>query len=77
MKKVSPDSDAAKAGIFDPYTDGRKESTRSNLNASDKRFDPYSEGAKAGKYDPYTDGAKTGKFDPYTDGAKASAGKTQ
>ncbi|QQX89773.1 hypothetical protein JJQ59_35270 (plasmid) [Cupriavidus necator] len=76
-KQVSPNADAAKAGKFDPYTDGAKQSTRSELSPSDKRFDPYSEGAKAGKYDPYTDGAKSGKFDPYTDGAKAPAGKSQ
>ncbi|MGT2429062.1 hypothetical protein ACU4HD_10800 [Cupriavidus basilensis] len=37
-----------------------------------KKFDPYTDGAKAGKADPYTDGAKSGKFDPYTDGAKQS-----
>ena len=37
-----------------------------------KKFDPYTDGAKAGKADPYTDGAKTGKFEPYTDGAKQS-----
>ncbi|SDD82627.1 hypothetical protein SAMN05216345_11767 [Cupriavidus sp. YR651] len=76
-KKVLPNSGAAKSGKFDPYTDGRRQSTRFNLNASDKRFDPHSEGAKSGQFDPYTDGAKAGKFDPYTDGAKASSGKAQ
>ncbi|WP_426397169.1 hypothetical protein ACN9M1_02690 [Ralstonia sp. R-29] len=36
-----------------------------------KKFDPYTQGAKAGdKFDPYTQGAKAGdKFDPYSQGA--------
>ncbi|MBP0630816.1 MULTISPECIES: hypothetical protein [unclassified Cupriavidus] len=77
-KKLSPDADAAKASKFDSYTDGAKQSTGSHLNASNKPFDPYSEGAKAGRNDPYTDGAKTGKFDPYADGAMApAAGKSR
>ncbi|MGI4893453.1 MAG: hypothetical protein ACRYGJ_30655, partial [Janthinobacterium lividum] len=38
---------------------------------TDKKFDPYSQGAKAGdKFDPYSQGAKAGdKFDPYSQGA--------
>ncbi|AMP37681.1 hypothetical protein [Ralstonia solanacearum] len=32
--------------------------------------DPYTDGAKAGKFDVYSEGAKiTDKRDPYTDGA--------
>lgn len=71
--KTDPNKNAAKSGKFDPYTDGAKKSTKSNLNASgaNKKADPYTDGAKAGKPDPYTDGAKAGKPDPYTDGAKA------
>ncbi|SPC06653.1 hypothetical protein [Cupriavidus oxalaticus] len=47
--------------------------------------DPYTDGAKAGKFDvysdgarvgdrrdPFTDGARSGRFDPYTDGTRAS-----
>ncbi|MEN7528120.1 hypothetical protein [Cupriavidus sp. DL-D2] len=49
----------AKAGKFDPYTDGAKAT----------KFDPYTDGAKMGKFDPYTDGAKA-PFDVFTDGAK-------
>ncbi|WP_454763659.1 hypothetical protein [Cupriavidus campinensis] len=67
-KKASPHTNAAKAGKFDPYTDGAKKSTRSDL--APKKADPYTDGAKAGKPDPYTDGAKAGKPDVYTDGAK-------
>ncbi|CAJ0821410.1 MULTISPECIES: hypothetical protein [Ralstonia] len=38
---------------------------------TDKKFDPYSQGANADKkFDPYTQGAKAGdKFDPYSQGA--------
>jgi len=57
-KKADPNTNAAKSGKFDPYTDGAKQSTRSDLNATGKQFDPYSEGAKSGKFDPYSDGAK-------------------
>lgn len=71
-KKASPHKNPAKSGKFDPYTDGAKQSTQSDLNASGKKVDPNTDGAKAGKFDTYTDGAKTGKFDPYTDGAKAA-----
>ncbi|MCO4860092.1 hypothetical protein MKD38_00310 [Cupriavidus sp. WGlv3] len=71
--KAGPNQSAAKSGKFDPYTDGAKQSTKSQLNSSGKKFDPNTDGAKAGKYDPYTDGAKAGKTDPYTDGAKAPA----
>ena len=53
-------------------------------HAQTKQFDPYSQGAKAGKADPYTDGARTvagldrsgvsaapaRSVDPYTDGAR-------
>jgi len=70
-KKANPNTNAAKSGKFDTYTDGAKQSTQSDLNANGKKFDPYSEGAKTGKSDPYTEGAKSGKFDPYSDGAKA------
>lgn len=79
-KKAGPNQGAAKSGKFDPYTDGAKQSTKSDLTSSGKKFDPNTDGAKAGKFDPYTDGAKAGKPDPYTDGAKAPAsntGKTQ
>ncbi|SPA00523.1 conserved hypothetical protein; putative exported protein [Cupriavidus taiwanensis] len=72
-KKAGPNQSAAKAGKFDPYTDGAKQSTKSELTNSGKKFDPNTDGAKAGKFDPYTDGAKAGKADPYTDGAKAPA----
>ncbi|SOY58174.1 hypothetical protein [Cupriavidus taiwanensis] len=72
-KKAGPNQGAAKSGKFDPYTDGAKQSTKSELTNSGKKFDPNTDGAKAGKYDPYTDGAKAGKADPYTDGAKAPA----
>jgi hypothetical protein len=67
--KANPNQTAAKSGKFDPYTDGAKKSTKSEL-APSKKADPYTDGAKSGKFDPYTDGAKSGKFDPYTDGAK-------
>ncbi|MEM5428326.1 hypothetical protein [Cupriavidus oxalaticus] len=70
-KQASPNQNPAKSGKFDPYTDGAKQSTRSDLTNSGKKVDPNTDGAKAGKYDPYTDGAKAGKYDPYTDGAKA------
>ena len=48
----------AKAGKFDPYTDGAKAS----------KFDTFTDGAKAGKFDTFSDGAKS--FDVYSDGAK-------
>ncbi|RDK11117.1 hypothetical protein [Cupriavidus lacunae] len=79
-KKASPHQNPAKSGKFDPYTDGAKQSTKSELTNSGKKVDPNTDGAKAGKFDPYTDGAKAGKADPYTDGAKAPAsqgGKAQ
>ncbi|AGW89735.1 MULTISPECIES: hypothetical protein [Cupriavidus] len=79
-KKAGPNQGAAKSGKFDPYTDGAKQSTKSDLTSSGKKFDPNTDGAKAGKFDTYTDGAKAGKPDPYTDGAKApasNAGKAQ
>jgi hypothetical protein len=43
---------------------------------TDKKFDPYSQGAKAGdKFDPYSQGAKAGdKFDPYSQGANKQDG---
>ncbi|WP_197326432.1 hypothetical protein [Ralstonia solanacearum] len=46
-----------------------------HAQTDDKKFDPYSQGAKAGdKFDPYTQGAKAGdKFDPYTQGADSTA----
>ncbi|MFJ4289833.1 hypothetical protein ACIP1U_08605 [Cupriavidus sp. NPDC089707] len=73
-KQASPNQNPAKSGKFDPYTDGAKQSTRSDLtNSGQKKFDPNTDGAKSGKFDPYTDGAKAGKYDPYTDGAKAPA----
>ncbi|WP_454735272.1 hypothetical protein [Cupriavidus necator] len=75
-KKAGPNQGAAKSGKFDPYTDGAKESTKSDLTSSGKKFDPNTDGAKAGKFDTYTDGAKAGKPDPYTDGAKAPASNT-
>lgn len=74
-KKANPNQSAAKSGKFDPYTDGAKQSTQSDL--AGKKVDPNTDGAKAGKFDPYTDGAKAGKYDPYTDGAKAPAAKSQ
>nr|WP_311529202.1 hypothetical protein [uncultured Ralstonia sp.] len=45
--------------------------TVAHAQTDQKKFDPYSQGAKAGdKFDPYTQGAKAGdKFDPYTQGA--------
>ena len=67
--KANPNQNPAKSGKFDPYTDGAKKSTKSDL-APSKKADPYTDGAKSGKFDPYTDGAKSGKPDPYTDGAK-------
>ncbi|WP_316149152.1 hypothetical protein [Cupriavidus sp. BIC8F] len=79
-KKASPNQNPAKSGKFDPYTDGAKQSTKSDLTNSGKKFDPNTDGAKSGKFDPYTDGAKAGKTDPYTEGAKAPAsqgGKAQ
>ncbi|MEM5274263.1 hypothetical protein VSR17_04395 [Cupriavidus taiwanensis] len=72
-KKAGPNQNPAKSGKFDPYTDGARQSTKSDLTSSDKKFDPNTDGAKSGKFDPYTDGAKTGKADPYTDGVKAPA----
>lgn len=73
-KKANPNQNPSKSGKFDPYTDGAKQSTKSDLtDSSGKKFDPNTDGAKSGKFDPYTDGAKAGKFDPYTDGAKAPA----
>ncbi|MFS8976115.1 hypothetical protein [Cupriavidus necator] len=75
-KKAGPNQGAAKSGKFDPYTDGAKQSTKSDLTSSGKKFDPNTDGAKAGKFDTYTDGAKAGKPDPYTDGAKAPASNT-
>ncbi len=67
-KKASPHTNTAKSGKFDPYTDGAKKSTQTDLAL--KKADPYTDGAKVGKADPYTDGAKSGKPDVYTDGAK-------
>lgn len=72
-KKAGPNQSAAKSGKFDPYTDGARQSTKSELTNSGKKFDPNTDGAKSGKFDPYTEGAKAGKADPYTDGAKAPA----
>jgi len=66
--KANPNQNPAKSGKFDPYTDGAKKSTRTDL-APNKKPDPYTDGAR-GKPDPYLDGAKTGKPDPYLDGAK-------
>ncbi|QRQ86263.1 hypothetical protein [Cupriavidus oxalaticus] len=38
--------------------------------------DPYTDGAKAGKYDVYADGARvTHRRDVYTDGARATGGR--
>lgn len=68
--KANANQNAAKSGKFDPYTDGAKKSTRTDL-APNKKVDPYTDGAKSGKPDPYLDGAKVGKADPYTDGAKS------
>lgn len=72
-KKAGQNQNPAKSGKFDPYTDGARQSTKSELNSSGKKFDPNTDGAKAGKFDPYTDGTRAGKTDPYTDGAKAPA----
>lgn len=68
--KANPNQNPAKSGKFDPYTDGAKKSTRTDL-APNKKADPYTDGAKSGKPDPYLDGAKSGKPDPYLDGAKS------
>ena len=53
----------AKAGKFDPYTDGAR--TLAGLDRSGVSAEP------ARSFDPYTDGARVGKADPYTDGAIA------
>ena len=66
--KANPNQNPAKSGKFDPYTDGAKKSTRSDL--TQRKADPYTDGARGGTRDPYLDGARTGKPDPYTDGAK-------
>jgi hypothetical protein len=71
-KKAKPQGSAAKQGKFDPYTQGAKSSTKSDLSATGKATDPTGSAAKQGKFDPYTEGAKQGKFDPYTEGAKSS-----
>ncbi|NSX03822.1 hypothetical protein [Cupriavidus gilardii] len=49
----------AKAGKFDPYTDG----------ARTGQFDVFSEGARQGQFDVFTEGARQGKFDVFTEGA--------
>ncbi|WP_204302298.1 hypothetical protein, partial [Serratia marcescens] len=45
--------------------------TVAHAQTDQKKFDPYSQGAKVGeKFDPYQQGAKAGdKFDPYSQGA--------
>jgi hypothetical protein len=63
----------AKAGKFDPFTDGARVAETSVYSNGGKigQADPYTDGAKIGEFDVFTDGAKVGKVDPYTDGAKA------
>ncbi|WP_420997461.1 hypothetical protein ACKI2N_020390 [Cupriavidus sp. 30B13] len=61
----------AGAGYVDrPATAGRF--LTASLAASERRADPYTDGARNGPRDPYTDGARIGPRDPYTDGARGS-----
>lgn len=50
--------------------------TVAHAQTDQKKFDPYSQGAKVGdKFDPYQQGAKAGdKFDPYSQGANKQDG---
>ncbi|MCY1284108.1 hypothetical protein D9M69_199290 [compost metagenome] len=64
------DQSPTKAGKFDPYAEGRKQSNKARLPGSGSTAEPKASSARSGKFDPYSEGAKSGKFDPYTEGAK-------
>ena len=75
MKILIPIAIAALAAIADANAAGLHDGTRAADNRAGITYrtgarDPYTDGAKAGKFDVYADSAVTNDpRDPYTDGA--------